>query len=93
MGPGGFADFVEHAEGAGWSFPAGHSHCNRIAAQQLPLLDQQQLTAAAMQHQMPPSATDHACRQLGELQLQRTQGMVGITEGAGLQRGRYSHQR
>ena len=46
-----------------------------------------------MQHQMPPGATDHACRQLGELQLQRAQGMVGITEGAGLQRGRYSHQR
>ena len=46
-----------------------------------------------MQHQMPSCATDHIGGQLGKLQLQRTQGMIGITEGAGLQRGGCSDQR
>ena len=50
-------------------------------------------TAAAMQHQMPSCATDHFGGQLGKLQLQRTQGMIRITEGAGLQRGGCSDQR
>ena len=46
-----------------------------------------------MQHQMAPGASDHIGGQLGELQLQGAQGVVGITQGAGLQRQSCRDQR